>query len=71
MGKRMAFYSVDMRNPKEAYILPRAIPQDPGMMNDTAPRDRWSLDVLSEEGETQIRRIADEIQAECANLGLK
>lgn len=67
MGTQIAFYSWDKHNP-EADIVPLAIPQLVGTRNDFGPREPWSLDVLSEEGEAQIRRIADEIKAGCATL---
>lgn len=64
----MAFYSLDLRVPNAA-ILPPSIPRDPNVLNDTAPRGRWSLDVLSEEGEAEMRRLVEGITTECAALG--
>ncbi len=65
MGTEIAFYSLDLQSP-QAPIVPQYIPRDLEMGNDPGvPREQWSLDVLSEEGEIEIRRVADEIKAEC------
>jgi hypothetical protein len=37
-------------------------------MIDTAPVDRWNCDILTDEGEAELRRIVEVITTECAQL---
>ena len=62
IGTRLAFYSLDARNPRAA-IVPAAIPRDPERVNDTAPVRLWAHDVLEAEGEAQLRAVVAEIKA--------
>ncbi len=64
----MAFYSLPDVQDRESCMSPNYIPRNRDVVNDGAPRERWSLDVLSEDGEAEIRRVADEIKAECQPL---
>ena len=37
-------------------------------MTDTAPVGRWNYDILTAEGEAELRRIVQAIITECAQL---
>ncbi len=67
MGTRLAFYSLDVQNP-QARMTPPSTPYNRDSMNDAPPCEWWSVDVLSEEGEAEIRRVADKIKAECQTV---
>ena len=68
MGTALCFYSLDTKN-QNAAIRPLGIAQYSIQISDTAPKDRWYLDVLTVEGETKFRTVVEEIKQACANLG--
>jgi hypothetical protein len=67
MGTALCFYSVDTRT-QEARIIPPSIPHDPRVYNDTAPKERWSLDVMTEEGKSKFLAVVEEIKQACEGL---
>ena len=60
------FYSIT----KAGLVSPEYIPAPPIYLTDTAPVDRWNYDsdILTDEGETELRRIVQVITTECAQL---
>jgi hypothetical protein len=54
-----------MRN---ARIIPPKLPHDCRAYNDTAPGERWSLDVMTEEGESKFLAVVEEIKQACEAL---
>ncbi|KAF8506280.1 hypothetical protein BU17DRAFT_57765 [Hysterangium stoloniferum] len=63
MGTQLCFYKVCNR-----VIVPRSIPAHPDQLTDTAPRARWSCDILQDEGEQRFQAVVDEIKQCCAAL---
>ena len=64
MGTKLCFYSMDTEV-NDAEILPIAIPRHPTRVNNCAPAERWSCDVLELEGERRLREVVDYIKAGC------
>jgi hypothetical protein len=67
MGTALCFYSVDATR-QEAEIKPPNIPRHPSLINDSAPKGRWYLDVLTVEGENKLLAVVDEIKQACGAL---
>jgi hypothetical protein len=67
IGTALCFYSVETKN-ENAEVMPLNIEQQPSRENDTAPKDRWDLDILSVEGENQLRAVVEEVMQACASL---
>ena len=67
LGTKLSFYSLDTTD-DNADIIPRAIARHPTRVNDYAPAERWSYDILEEGGEAQLRSIIEEVQQGCAHL---
>ena len=63
-GTKLCFYSIT----KAGLVLPEHIPASSQYMIDTAPAGRWNYDVLTDEGEAELRRIVQVITTECAQL---
>ena len=63
-GTKLCFYSVT----KAGLISPEYIAASPQYVTDTAPVDRWNYDILSAEGEAELRRIVQIITTQCAEL---
>jgi hypothetical protein len=63
-GTKLCFYSIT----KEGLVSPEYIPASPQCVTDTAPVVRWSYDILTVEGEAELRRIVQAIITECAHL---
>ena len=61
-GTKLCFYSMT----KAGSISPKDISASPQYMIDTAPVDRWNYDILTAEGEAELRRIVQFITTECA-----
>ena len=55
---------------KAGLVSPEYIPAPPIYLTDTAPVERWNYDILTDEGETELRRIqvVQVITTECAQL---
>lgn len=65
MGTQFSVYEYT----KESGVLnPELIERDPKRMNDTAPKERWSHDLLEESGEERLRALVNEVKAMCANI---
>ncbi|KAF9651972.1 hypothetical protein BDM02DRAFT_3153944 [Thelephora ganbajun] len=69
MGKKLCFYSLDTTH-DDADIVPAAIPRHLTRVNDSAPKDRWALDVLDPAGEGRLREITQEITDGCATISI-
>ena len=63
-GTKLCFYSIT----KAGLVSPEYIATSPQYVTDTAPVDRWNYDILTDEGETELRRIVQVITTECAQL---
>jgi hypothetical protein len=64
-GTRMAFYEyVAATNT----LTPRAISPDPVSLNDVAPAERWSYDLLEANGIAQMRQVTEDVRAMCQAL---
>ncbi|KIK04044.1 hypothetical protein K443DRAFT_676349 [Laccaria amethystina LaAM-08-1] len=63
-GTKFCFYSIT----KAGLVLPEHTPASLEYMIDTAPVDRWNCDILTDEGEAELRRIVEVITTECAQL---
>ena len=64
-GTRMAFYEyVAATNT----LTPRAIFRDLDSLNDMAPAERWSYDLLEANGIAQTRQVAEDVKAMCQAL---
>ena len=61
---RLCFYSIT----KVGLVSPEYISAFPQYMTDTAPVNRWNYDILTNEGETELRRIVQVITTECTQL---
>jgi len=66
LGTRLCFYTFDRAT---RVILPPPIQRDPELVNDTAPPTRWSLDLLSPDGEDRARSTAQDVRRIAAALG--
>ncbi len=49
-------------------IVRAAMPCHPTRVNDTAPVDRWVLDILDLAGEERLREITREIKTRCTTV---
>ncbi|KAF9781302.1 hypothetical protein BJ322DRAFT_1011277, partial [Thelephora terrestris] len=63
-GTKLYFYSIT----KAGLISPGRILATPQYVTDTAPVGRWNYDILTAEGEAELRRIVQVITTECAQL---
>jgi hypothetical protein len=64
-GTRMAFYEyVAATN----ILTPHAIPPDRVSLNDLAPAERWSCDLLEANGAAQMRQVVEDVKAMCQAL---
>ena len=63
-GTRLCFYSIT----KAGFVSPECIPASPQYVTDTTPIDRWNYDILTDEGETEWRRIVQVITTKCTHL---
>ncbi|KAF8453539.1 hypothetical protein BGX38DRAFT_1177564 [Terfezia claveryi] len=48
------------------HILPEFIPEDGHYSIDTAPVNRWDLNVLTPQGEESLRNVATHVKTMCA-----
>ena len=68
IGTRVCFYKWTKETRE---IMPKAIPSSPDFTIDTAPAERWSLDILTAEGEERLRRVVDDVKTMCKELERK
>ncbi|KAI0252810.1 hypothetical protein BJV78DRAFT_1124036, partial [Lactifluus subvellereus] len=67
LGVRLAFYHYDATT---QILEPPAIRRDPIRVNDTAPTERWSVDLLSEEGYEQLVQLTTQVKDMVRALGV-
>ena len=61
-GTRMAFYEyVAATNT----LTPHVVSPDPDSLNDVAPAERWSYDLLEANGIAQMRQVVEDVKAMC------
>jgi hypothetical protein len=65
MGTRLCIYTWCKETRR---ISPRAIPIDPDFTSDTAPANRWSLDLMTAEGEGRFRQVIGHIKEMSSQL---
>ncbi|KAH9995431.1 hypothetical protein BJV74DRAFT_830039 [Russula compacta] len=63
-GTKLCFYCIT----KAGLVSPEYIPASPQYVTDTALVDRWDYGILTDEGETELRRIVQVITTDCAQL---
>ena len=61
-GTRMAFYEYV---PATNRITPHRISLDPVYLNDLAPAERWSYDLLEAKGIAKMREVVEDVKAMC------
>jgi len=66
LGTKLYFYELD-KTRKDAQIMP-PIAGRTRSQRDTAPIDRWALDILEPDGEERLREISEYLKAECAPI---
>ena len=59
MVTRICIYTLDRMSRR---LIPTIIPSDSELVTDTAPINRWNLDLLTPEGEKQFREIVQHIK---------
>ncbi|RPA96080.1 hypothetical protein L873DRAFT_1262723 [Choiromyces venosus 120613-1] len=59
MGTKLCLYTLDMASRR---LEPNAIPRNPEFGNDTAPADRWNVDIMTPEGEERLREVVRDIK---------
>ena len=65
-GTRLAFYEYVAATIR---VTPPAIVPDPEYLNDVAPAERWTHDLLDANGAAQIRQMVQEVMAMCHAAG--
>ncbi|KAG0638021.1 hypothetical protein HOY80DRAFT_1016582 [Tuber brumale] len=60
MGTKICIYKLDRTSRR--LTPPIIIPSNPELVNDTAPMDRWNIDLLTPEGEEQFREAVQHIK---------
>jgi hypothetical protein len=59
LGTKLCFYSLDKSLES---LTPIAIPRNDAYINDTAPVDRWDLDVLTDDGYNRFMDVCNEVK---------
>jgi len=59
MGTKICIYELDRTSRR---LTPTLIPSDPELVTDTAPANRWDIDLLTPEGEEQFREIVQRVK---------
>ncbi|RPB28992.1 hypothetical protein L211DRAFT_252024 [Terfezia boudieri ATCC MYA-4762] len=65
MGTKLCIYSL---NKESRRLLPKIIPSDPEIVTDTAPIDRWDVDIMTLEGEERLRQVVYHVRTMCTEL---
>ena len=60
LGTRLCFYTLDKSLES---ITPIAIPRNEAYVNDTAPADRWDVDILTDDGYNRFMEVCNEVKA--------
>ncbi|KAG0125800.1 hypothetical protein HOY82DRAFT_130138 [Tuber indicum] len=66
MGTKICIYKLDRTSRR---LTPTIIPGDPELVTDTAPMNRWSIDLLTPEGEKQFRETVQHVKKMSTQLG--
>ncbi|KAK7027079.1 hypothetical protein R3P38DRAFT_2941560 [Favolaschia claudopus] len=66
IGTKLCFYTYTKSSSEP--ISPPGIPYDRIRVNDVAPREWWSTDVLEAEGEQRFREVTERIKRDCEQL---
>ena len=64
IGTKLCFYKYT----KDQLLEPAPIPAHPAMMVDTAPRERWDVDLLTDEGERKFRDVIGDVKRMCEQM---
>jgi hypothetical protein len=67
-GTRLAFYEYEATT---NILTPHAIVPDPVILNDVAPAERWSYDILEPNGIAQLHEVVQDVKAMCQALLVK
>lgn len=66
MGTKLCFYKYTKDT---GQLEPELIPGHIKIVVDTAPRDRWDFDMLTDEGERKLREVVGEVKRMCGQMG--
>lgn len=59
LGNRLSHYYLESQNNK---LTPSLIAKDLTFINDTAPAERWNIDILNDEGYIKFKEIVDDVK---------
>ncbi|RPA96093.1 hypothetical protein L873DRAFT_1616262, partial [Choiromyces venosus 120613-1] len=59
MGTKLCLYTLDMAS---RWLKPYVIDSNPEFLTDTAPADRWNVDIMTPEGEERLREVVRHIK---------
>ena len=65
LGSKVCYYTYDEGTRR---ISPKVIKNDQNLVIDTTPADRWSLDIMTPDGEKKLREVVNHVKAMCAQL---
>lgn len=65
-GTRLAFHEYVSATTR---LTPPAIVPDPEYINDVAPAERWSHDLLDANGAARVRQVVEDVLATCQAVG--
>ena len=59
IGTKICLYKLDLVNRQ---LSPTFIPKNPEFVTDTAPIDRWNIDIMTPEGEEELCKVVQQIK---------
>ena len=65
IGTKLCFYEVEKASRR---VTPRRTFNDPDLITDVAPQERWDCDVLEADGEQRLRALVTQIMEACEHL---
>ena len=65
LGPKVCLYTCDKETKNLSSVV---IKDDQDLMSDTAPADYWSLDIMTPDGEKELRQVVNHVKAMCAQL---
>ncbi|KAF8417044.1 hypothetical protein EV426DRAFT_624678 [Tirmania nivea] len=65
LGTKLCIYTASKETGR---LLPRKILGDPEFLTDTAPINRWDVDIMTSSGEQRLREIVAEVKTMCTKL---
>lgn len=65
IGTKLCIYTADKQTGR---LLPKQNPSSLEFVTDTAPIDRWDIDIMTLEGEERLREVSSDIKSMCARL---